>query len=342
MTQQEAINAVLNLARNEIGYHEKSSNSQLDSKTANSGGGNYTKYARDLDSLGNFYNGPKNGYAWCDVFVDWLFYKCFGKETAMKMLCQPLNSAGAGCAYSASYYQQANQWTRSPQPGDQIFFTYGHTGIVETVSGNQITTIEGNSSDQVSRRSYNKSNGQIQGYGRPRWQYADSISDIDLPSIPITPSTTTTTILRRGDTGAQVKKLQNDLIHLGYTCGPDGADGDFGENTYKAVYKFQQDHNLLADGEAGPDTLAAIKKALGPYSKPSTSQTTLKTGTIIEFLGGKHYATANAATGSDATPGKARITIVKDTAKHPYHLIKTLGSTSNVFGWVDKDTIKEE
>ena len=32
----------------EIGYHEKASNSNLDSKTSNSGNKNYTKYARDL------------------------------------------------------------------------------------------------------------------------------------------------------------------------------------------------------------------------------------------------------------------------------------------------------
>ena len=63
MTQEQAIERILALARSEIGYHEQ--------------GDNWTKYAEDLDRT-NWYNGPKNGYAWCDVFVDWLFYKCFG------------------------------------------------------------------------------------------------------------------------------------------------------------------------------------------------------------------------------------------------------------------------
>ena len=35
------------IAEAEIGYHEKASNSNLDSKTTNSGRGNYTKYSRD-------------------------------------------------------------------------------------------------------------------------------------------------------------------------------------------------------------------------------------------------------------------------------------------------------
>lgn len=44
----KSIDKVLSIARQEIGYLEKRSNSQLDSKTANAGSSNYTKYARDL------------------------------------------------------------------------------------------------------------------------------------------------------------------------------------------------------------------------------------------------------------------------------------------------------
>ena len=123
MTKQEAVKKVLDLARAEIGYREKASNSGLDDKTANAGGANWTKYARDLDRT-NWYNGGKNGYAWCDIFYDWLFYKCFGDPLGRNMLCQPIGSAGAGCLYSAQYYKSAGRWvTNSPQPGDQIFFT---------------------------------------------------------------------------------------------------------------------------------------------------------------------------------------------------------------------------
>ena len=44
----KSIDKLLNVAKNEIGYLEKRSNIQLDSKTANAGSSNYTKYARDL------------------------------------------------------------------------------------------------------------------------------------------------------------------------------------------------------------------------------------------------------------------------------------------------------
>ena len=118
MTVEEAKKTVLALANSEIGYHEKASNSQLDEKYANAGSGNWTKYARDLDAALDFYNGKKNGYDWCDMFTDWLFLHSFGPNIAMKMLCQPKRSAGAGCMYSAGYYQQQGRFFNTPEPGD--------------------------------------------------------------------------------------------------------------------------------------------------------------------------------------------------------------------------------
>lgn len=43
-----AIDKLIQTADNEVGYLEKSSNSQLDDKTANAGMNNYTKYWRDI------------------------------------------------------------------------------------------------------------------------------------------------------------------------------------------------------------------------------------------------------------------------------------------------------
>ena len=97
MTVEEAKKAVVDLAESEVGYHEKASNASLDDPDGNSGGNNWTKYARDLDSLPNFYNGAKNGFAWCDIFVDWLFVKTFGEEKGREMLYQPKQSAGVAC-----------------------------------------------------------------------------------------------------------------------------------------------------------------------------------------------------------------------------------------------------
>ena len=50
------IDKVLAICLNEVGYAEKQSNANLDSKNLNAGNKNYTKYARDLDNILNFYN----------------------------------------------------------------------------------------------------------------------------------------------------------------------------------------------------------------------------------------------------------------------------------------------
>ena len=170
--------AVLAIAAAEIGYHEKKSNSQLDNPTANAGSANYTKYARDFDEkYPKWYNGKKNGFAWCDMFVDWCMLTAFGYADALRLLCQPERSAGAGCTYSLMYYEKQGRYhAKDPKPGDQIFFStahsksnVSHTGLVEKVDGSKVYTIEGNTSDQVARRSYYLSDNYIVGYGRPAY-----------------------------------------------------------------------------------------------------------------------------------------------------------------------------
>lgn len=168
---------LIGIAVSQIGYHEKASNANLDDPTANSGSGNWTKYARDLARAG-YYNGNKNGYAWCDVFVDWCFWILANRDARLGQTieCQT-GDCGAGCLFSRQYYQQQGRLFSTPEPGDQVFFTQNgeicHTGIVETVNGNRITTIEGNTSDQVARRSYALGNGYIKDFGRPKYEPED-------------------------------------------------------------------------------------------------------------------------------------------------------------------------
>ena len=67
-----AVDNLLSVARLEIGYLEKATNAYLDDKTANHGSGNWTKYAQEIDTqYPGWFNGKKNGYAWCGVFVSW-------------------------------------------------------------------------------------------------------------------------------------------------------------------------------------------------------------------------------------------------------------------------------
>lgn len=171
MTPQERLIAA---AKGELGYIGKKSNAQLDDPAANTPG-LYNKYARDLDALGDFYNGRKNGYDWCDVFVDWCFVTVFGREVGQKLLCQPDRSCGAGTKYSMDYYKARGQWFTSPQPGDQVFFgtatVTSHTGIVTGVGGGYLTTVEGNcgSPSAVRQCKYPVGYASIKGYGRPDW-----------------------------------------------------------------------------------------------------------------------------------------------------------------------------
>ena len=170
---------VLKIALAEVGYLEKASNSNLDSTTGNAGYNNYTKYARDLYNAG-YYNGNKNGFAWCDTFVDWCFYKAYGKDEGQRIECQT-GPYGAGCTMSAQYYKAQGRFDKTPQVGDQIFFydasgVIGHTGLVYAVNSTTVYTVEGNTSGAsgvvangggVCKKSYSRSYSRIAGYGHP-------------------------------------------------------------------------------------------------------------------------------------------------------------------------------
>lgn len=171
------------IAEEEVGYLEKASNSQLDNKTANAGDANYTKYARDIDAIDGFYNGAKQGYAWCEIFVAWVFVKAYGKQTAQSLLCLHDDCSGAGTEPHARYYRNKGQfYTSNPQVGDQIYFGTAagketHTGIVYAVDATKVYTIEGNTADPtganayrgVYRKEYALTNTNIVGYGRPKY-----------------------------------------------------------------------------------------------------------------------------------------------------------------------------
>ena len=217
---------VINIALAEVGYIEKASASQLDSKTANTGSANYTKYARDLDSLG-FYNGRKQGMAWCDVFVDWCFVKAYGKSAALAITFQPKNAknnCGARCKYSMQYYQQKGQLYSIPQPGDQIFFyssdgaTISHTALVYQVGGGKVYTIEGNTSSSsgvlanggaVCKKSYPLTSSRIAGYGRPAYGVQESTQDPGIApesSSEASVDKYTTYTVKKGDTLSKIAK----------------------------------------------------------------------------------------------------------------------------------------
>ena len=260
MTATEAINAVIGIAEEEIGYLEKKSNRQLDSKTANAGSGNYTKYWRDIAP-------SHQAQPWCAGFVSWCFYKAFGLAVAKKLLkhwpyvyCPDLG----------------NKFTRyaNPKKGDIVIFyrngTFAHTGIVTKVSGDRFWTIEGNTSGAsgivangggVCEKSYH--NSQLPGtkFCRPDYSIVTNITPDNGSGDHTTgghymfePKT-----VKKGDTGLSVLLLQEILIARGFK-GKDGKpltmDRVAGTNTIHALKKYQESRKgvLEADGICGDKT----------------------------------------------------------------------------------------
>lgn len=185
------IKDLIALAESEVGYLEKKSNAYLDSKTANAGNKNYTKYARDLDNIQDFYNGKKNGYAWCAVFVDWLLVQTFGVERTRQIANRPNKSLSAGCESVRLYYQQIGRYFDKPEIGDQVIFRNNkkqaiHTGIVYNVDSKYVYTIEGNTDGgskvienggAVCKKQYKLGYKYIDGYGRP--MYSDEEKNVE-------------------------------------------------------------------------------------------------------------------------------------------------------------------
>lgn len=181
--------AVIAIALQEEGYHEKNSPYNLELKTAsNDGSGNYTKYGKEMHSI---YPAVMDyPAAWCDAFVDWCFYKAFGNENAKLLLC---GSYDDYTVQSAAYYKAKGRYYKTPKRGDQVFFRNSsgicHTGIVVNVANDKLYTIEGNSSNMVRQRSYALTDSTIDGYGRPN--YGSAINPA--PSQPVTSGKLNTT-----------------------------------------------------------------------------------------------------------------------------------------------------
>lgn len=70
--------------------------------------------------------------------------------------------------------------------------------------------------------------------------------------------------IRRGSSGPDVVKCQEDLIKLGYDLSPYNADGKFGSKTEAALKAFQKASGLVADGICGPRSWEALITAVGP------------------------------------------------------------------------------
>ncbi|GAA1000771.1 hypothetical protein GCM10009555_104250 [Acrocarpospora macrocephala] len=179
-----------------------------------------------------------SGAKWCDMFLA----ECALLAGGTDML--KIVGDFAFTPSHANWFKENERWHKGAtgiRAGDVVFFDFPdsepgiqHVGVVEKVrSGTTIQTIEGNTSNVVARRSRNLRH--VVGYGRPAYNGTSSPS-----RVPSFPNSATAGIIGELD----VRSVQELLIQHGFSVGPDGADGDFGPNTRRALRKFQHAHNL--------------------------------------------------------------------------------------------------
>ena len=230
MTETQAIQAVIDLALSQVGYHET--------------GVNINKYGEEMHRV-QPYNMDRAA-PWCDAFVDWLFYHIFGADLARKMLCGDFDDY---TVTSAQLYKNAGRWVTVPKKGYQIFFRNAdgicHTGIVYKVTAGMVHTVEGNSSDQVAKRMYDMGDSKIAGYGMPKYSLAAKVPDMPVPTVQSRVGTCTVVLgeFIGGCSDPEIKTIQTLLNWRGYK-GKDGkkltVDGELGPNTMYAIETMQK------------------------------------------------------------------------------------------------------
>lgn len=165
----------LQIALSQVGYKEKKSNKDLDSKTANAGSGNYTKY-------GKWYG--VNPAPWCCMFVSW----CANEVGILGKLIPKYKGAGTGY----NWFKNRKQITMKPSPGDIGFLkptkkgaTSSHTFIVYEVLGNKITTIEGNLGNGVVKNTRRLTDSNILGFGIVEYSEIRYVDNVDYEGLNV-------------------------------------------------------------------------------------------------------------------------------------------------------------
>ena len=135
---------------------------------------------------GTYWTGWNERTPWCACFVSWALDQVMTDDPDY---CNDSNSHDGHSRWYANvddfkaFFLQNNAWTsraqatgeKLPAVGDLIFFDMvggsdndpSHVGAVLSISGNTVTTIEGNSADMVAIREYSLNDTRILGYGDP-------------------------------------------------------------------------------------------------------------------------------------------------------------------------------
>jgi CHAP domain-containing protein len=141
---------LLQVAKGQLGYTEKSDG--------------YTKfgdwYGKHVEKDSSYKTAP-----WCDMFLAW---------AADKAGIQDWTGEFASTPDHASWFKNHHAWGHKPEPGAVVFFSWSggksigdiaHVGIVESVDGSTLHTIEANHNNHLGRATRDVS--QVVGYGYP-------------------------------------------------------------------------------------------------------------------------------------------------------------------------------
>lgn len=117
---------------------------------------------------------------WCDIFVT-----VIGDQAGLSHLI----GRECGVQRHITIFKQKGIWKGRvrPQAGDIITFDWDgggwadHIGFVESTSGDRVHTIEGNTSQQVARRSYAWNDRRIMGVARPNYGQQKKVASSKTP-----------------------------------------------------------------------------------------------------------------------------------------------------------------
>lgn len=198
--------------------------------------------------------------AWCATFVTACAIKCGATDIIPKE---------CSCNKMIELFKKLGCWVESdayiPASGDIMFYDWDdtgkgdnagqsdHVGIVEKVSGNTVTVIEGNYSNACKRRTMQVNGRYIRGYGVPKYT-APTISAKSGVTVSLP-------ILSKGSKGDSVKALQALLNGYGFTDANEKAlavDGSFGNATCYALKAYQTVKKLEVDGICGKNTWTSL------------------------------------------------------------------------------------
>ncbi len=117
---------------------------------------------------------------WCAIFVSAVAIKSGTTDIIVRgSYCPAVINVYKNSKTSNYSYKGGSSY--KPSPGDVIYFDWNkngipdHTGMVATVSGSTIKTIEGNKNDAVEYRTFSVGYRYVQGYGLPNYDEASGV-----------------------------------------------------------------------------------------------------------------------------------------------------------------------